>query len=117
VLQTKLTASDENSYAKFGTSVSIDGDRVIIGAPQKANDMNKALQYIAEDARDTYEYNFNLLKSHIDEISSTLHDIELDEFRGNVADYNMWTEHDGEKYNFLVRFVKDKNGVWKVKFF
>jgi hypothetical protein len=86
-------------------------------AALKAKDINRALSYISEDAKDTYEYNFNLLKDHIDELSSTLGEIELDEFREGVADYNMLGEYEGETFNGLVRFVKDGTGNWRINFF
>src|SRR4030042_3087881 len=43
----------------------------------KAGNGNKTLDYFAEDEKDMYEYNFNLMKSHLDEISSSLSDIKL----------------------------------------
>ena len=83
----------------------------------KAGNVNKTLDYFAEDAKDMYEYNFNLMKSHLDEISSSLSDIKLTWIGDGVAEYEMLGDYEGQRYNSLVRFVKDKNGIWKIKFF
>jgi len=86
-------------------------------AALKAKDINRALTYFSDDAKDTYEYNFNLLKGHLDDIISILREIELDEFREDVADYNMLSDYDGDSFVGLVRFVKDSSGNWRIKFF
>jgi hypothetical protein len=84
----------------------------------KSKDIKKALEYIEENVRSTYEYNFNLLKDRLDEVASSLRDIELDEFKyGYMADYRMLIEFEGEKNDCLVRFEKDQNGNWKIRFF
>jgi hypothetical protein len=85
----------------------------------KAKDIKRALEYISEEAKETYEYNFNLLKDHLDELSSSLQgDMELDSFYGDsMANYHILGEHEGEKVDTLVRFEKDQNGSWKVRFF
>jgi len=77
-----------------------------------------ALEYIAEDARELYEYNFNLLNPYISEMTSLLRDdIEMDEFRESVVDYEMSTDFEGEIYICLIRFIKDKDGIWRISFF
>ena len=40
--QAKITASDGNSSHNFGTSVAIDGDIVVVGAPNKNSEMGAA---------------------------------------------------------------------------
>ena len=80
-------------------------------------DINNALEYIAADVRDVYEYNFNLLADHLSEFSTILKDIELDNVTAWKVDYSMDTEYGGETYNLLVRFVKDNDGIWRIIFF
>ncbi|MEM6674348.1 MAG: hypothetical protein AAF726_15995 [Planctomycetota bacterium] len=36
-LETTLTASDPGLFARFGTDVAIDGERILVGAPQRRN--------------------------------------------------------------------------------
>jgi hypothetical protein len=80
--------------------------------------ISSALGYIAEDAREMYEYNFNLLSSHISEITSLLRDdIEMEKIRECVVDYEMSTDYEGEIYICLIRFIKDKDGIWRISFF
>jgi hypothetical protein len=80
-------------------------------------DINTALSYIAEESRDLYAYNFNLLHDQLSEISSKLNDIQLDNVTDGKADYSMDIEFEGDSYNMLVRFVKDNDGIWRIKFF
>jgi|GEM_PF-2256943 len=80
-------------------------------------DIDAALEYIAMDARDLYEYNFNLLSDHLSELSIILQDIELDNITDGKADYSVDIEYEGEYYNLLIRFVKDTDGIWRILFF
>jgi hypothetical protein len=88
-------------------------------AALKAKDIKKALEYISEEAKETYEYNFDLLKDHLDELSSIYQgDLEMDSFYDDIiANYNMSFEYKGEKFYSIVRFEKDQNGEWKIRVF
>ncbi|MDF1592228.1 MAG: hypothetical protein P1P89_11980 [Desulfobacterales bacterium] len=81
------------------------------------SDKNAALGFIAKRARNTYEYNFNLLNSYLTEISAGLQDIELVQIRDRIVEYNMPGEQDGQTYSFYILFVKDSDGVWRIRFF
>jgi hypothetical protein len=54
---------------------------------------------------------------YLSEISAGLEEIELVDVKDGVAEYEMWGEQDGQMYNFLVRFVRDKDGIWRIEFF
>jgi hypothetical protein len=82
-----------------------------------AGDTGKAMGYIAQGARNMFEYNFNLLSAFMGEISAGLKDIEMVQVRGGAAEYEMWAEQDGETHSFHVVFVKDQDGIWRIEFF
>jgi hypothetical protein len=80
-------------------------------------DIEGSLGYIVEHRRELYRSNLQLLSSHLTEISATLKDIELDQVTGRVVEYEMLTEFQGQATSFLVRFVKDRDGIWRIDFF
>jgi hypothetical protein len=80
-------------------------------------DIDRSITYIAEHRKEIYEYNLYLMSSYLTEILSGLENIELVEIRERVAEYEMWTDYEGQNYNFLIRFVKDKDGIWRIEFF
>ena len=71
------------------------------------NDIETAVAYIAENAKEMYEFNFNLMSAYLSEISAGLQNIELMQIRNGMAEYNMLGEQDGQTYSFYLLFVKD----------
>jgi len=79
--------------------------------------ISDALEYIAEDAKDLYEYNFNILSDHLSEFSIILKDIVWESSTDGKVDFSIDTEYAGESYNLLVRFIRDNDGIWRIRFF
>lgn len=86
-------------------------------AALNSGDIEGSLGYIVEHRRELYKLNLQLLISHLSEISATLKDIELEQVSSRVVEYEMLTEFQGQACSFLVRFVKDKDGIWRIDFF
>jgi hypothetical protein len=82
-----------------------------------AGDPGKAMGYIAQGAKNMYEYNFNLLSAFMDEIAAGLEEIDMVQVHGRAAEYEMWAEQEGQRYSFYVLFVKDQDGIWRIEFF
>ncbi|MCP4614576.1 MAG: hypothetical protein GY845_38335 [Planctomycetes bacterium] len=80
-------------------------------------DIEQAVSYIAESSREMYLYNFNLMSAYVPAIGAGLQNISLVEIRGEVAEYEMWAEQDGQTYSFYILFVRDLNGIWQIEFF
>jgi hypothetical protein len=82
-----------------------------------AGDVNTVLNFIAKDAREAFGYNLNLLSGYLPEISNGLTNITISEVNDGMVEYEMLGTYEGETYNTLVRFVKDKDGIWRIAFF
>ncbi len=68
---TKLKANDANTDAKFGTSVAIDGDNIVVGAPF-SNDHGSAYFYTIEaDGNASAATKFGLTSPNVDDMFAT----------------------------------------------
>ena len=81
------------------------------------SDVTSALEYIAENAKGMFEYNLNLLIDHLPEVAANLNDISLVKMKNGKAEYNVLGNQDGTTYSFYVLFVKDHDGIWRIRFF
>jgi hypothetical protein len=80
-------------------------------------DIEEALRFFAEEKRDMYRYNFNLMNSILPAMINDMGNIRLIRITNDVAEYEMLAIQDGVEYSFYVEFVKGSNGVWKLRFF
>lgn len=80
-------------------------------------DTEGALGYFVEEKREMYRYNFNLMNSILPAMINDMGNIRLIRITDDVAEYEMLATQDGVEYSFYVEFVKDSNGVWKLRFF
>ena len=82
-----------------------------------ASNIPKAMEYIAQGAKNMYQFNFELMNAYLGEIAAGLQDISMVKVRGRMAEYEMWAEEDGEMYSFYILFSKDRDGIWRISFF
>jgi YVTN family beta-propeller protein len=80
-------------------------------------DIEGAVEYLSEGSQEMYRYNFNLMQSVLSEIIGDFGNIQLIKITDDVAEYEMLATQDGTEFSFYVEFVKDSNGVWKLRFF
>ena len=80
-------------------------------------DVNGALVNFAENSKDMYQYNFQLLQSNLPSIVLDMNNITMTEVKDGIAEYEMNTFIDGTEYNLYIKFVKDVDGIWKIYFF
>lgn len=76
-----------------------------------------ALTYFSEGSKDKYREIFTLLKDKLPRITSEMQDIHLLSIRGDVAEYIVIREENGEEMGYFVYFIKDENGNWKIDSF
>ena len=86
------------------------------GALTTAN-VERALEMFVESSREMYRYNFNLLSSILPIITKDLGNVRLMNITDDVAEYEMPAIQDGIEYSFYIQFVKDSDGIWKLRFF
>lgn len=80
-------------------------------------DAEGALAFIVSNSHEMYRYNFDLMRDILPAIIQSMSEINLDELRDGLAKYSMNAIQDGVEYSFYVEFVKDIDGLWKIRFF
>jgi len=85
-------------------------------------DLNEALAYFANGAKDNYQQIFSLLtEDRLQGIASGMREIEKIHIEGNRAKYGINREktvqgimHD---ITYIIYFVKDGDGLWRIESF
>lgn len=83
----------------------------------KAGDVEKALRYFTEEAKGKYQYNFNLMSNLLPSIANDMRDITFVKMIGDMAEYNMTAAQGGKTRSFYVEFVRDIDGIWRIRFY
>jgi hypothetical protein len=76
-----------------------------------------ASEYFTYDIRDKYKSSFDLLKDYLPEIMSGLYDFQLVEISEYEAEYSVLGDQDGQIFSFYVLFIRDSDGIWRIRFF
>jgi hypothetical protein len=76
-----------------------------------------ALNKIPNISKDMFEFNFNLLIDRLPQIVADFHNITLVRVGNGFAEYEMWAEQGGDTTSFVIYFVRDTDGIWRVQFF
>lgn len=84
----------------------------------RRGDIGGALQSIALADRDDYqELLAALTAAQLGQIDLVLADLSAGVFDGNRAEYEMLRLDNGVQTSYFVLFVRDADGIWRVKFF
>ena len=68
-------------------------------------------------SKDAYKEVFNTLSSRLPEIAQELGDIQFIRMLNNSAEYDIRTIRNGNEYSFYLLFVKNDEGLWKIRAF
>lgn len=79
--------------------------------------IEKALKYITAPSQNMYRYNFELMSSLLPTIAQDMGNITLVKIVDNLAEYEMTATQDGQTLSFYVEFVRDTDGIWKIRFY
>ncbi len=84
----------------------------------RQGNIDHALANIAEESRERYDGIFTTLSSELSQIDSILTDIQLVAVRGNEAEYTMLRiGTGGVERSFYILFVRDNDGIWRLRSF
>jgi hypothetical protein len=83
----------------------------------RQGDLTRALDAMTLDARDPYRDLLTALTIPLSQIDQALTDPTLVELDENRAEYQMVRMDNGEATSYFVLFVRDVDGVWRLKFF
>ena len=77
-------------------------------------DIVGALNYFSDGTRPIFEYNFNLLNAHLNEIIAGMQSITLVKIEEDMAEYNLVGEQAGQSFSFYLLFQKTADGTWRI---
>ncbi|MBI3599916.1 MAG: hypothetical protein HY097_04650 [Nitrospinae bacterium] len=83
---------------------------------EKGN-IEKALEYIVSNSRDMHRYNFELMSSIMPAIAQDMGNIIMVKIEDDAAEYEITSACSGHTMSFYVKFVKDADGVWRIRFY
>lgn len=86
-------------------------------AALQTGDIETALRSVALGARDRYRQSLANLTVPLSQVDLVLTDISLVRVGDNQAEYQMLRVDAGTTLSYFVLFVKDADGVWRLKFF
>jgi hypothetical protein len=75
------------------------------------------VEHFAISSRDVFRNQFTALASVLPQIGLELQDIRLVEMTEKGAIYDLRRDIDGKEYSFQVEFVKDQDGIWRLRTF
>ncbi len=81
------------------------------------NDVNGAVSYFSESTKESYREMFTILSDSLTEIEQELSDIQFIDIMKNAAECDIRITRDGNEYSFYLLFIKDVDGLWKIKSF
>lgn len=76
-----------------------------------------AADYIVKSKKSIYQNVFNSLTIPFSEIDQVLTNITYVGQRGLNIEYEMFRVESGDTISYMVLFVLDEDGVWRIKFF
>ena len=80
-------------------------------------DIEGALVFFDEDAKNNYRDLFNVLSTMLPTIAQDMSDIQLIEIMPNAVIYDIQTPREGITYSFQLLFTQDDNGLWRINSF
>jgi len=81
------------------------------------NDINKAVKYFSESSKENYREMFTILSDNLTQIEQELSDIQFIGVTKNSVEYDIRITRDGDEYSFHLLFVRDEDGLWKIRSF
>ena len=82
-----------------------------------SEDINGAIGFFEGASQDIYRDQFAALKPILNLIANEISQVNLIKVEDNIAEYEIITTRDGETYSFSLLFMRDKDGLWKIKSF
>ena len=86
-------------------------------AALRAGDVGRGLEAVALSARDDYRDLLTALAPQLGTIDAILTDIDAVAFHEEAAEYQMIRVDGGVRLSYFVLFVRDGDGIWRLKFF
>ncbi|MBU4502958.1 MAG: Ig-like domain-containing protein [Nanoarchaeota archaeon] len=77
-------------------------------------EVESALSYFSEGAKEKYRQVFNRLKEELPRIVDEMQEIHPISVQGNVAEYIIVRDESGEERGYFIYFIHDESGNWMI---
>lgn len=81
------------------------------------NDIDDAVSYFSSFSKENYREMFTILSDNLTQIEQELGDIQFAGVMKHSAKYDIRITRDGNEYSFYLLFVRDEEGLWKIRSF
>jgi hypothetical protein len=82
------------------------------------NDINGCAAFFSNATRDTFKIAFNAMtQEQRTSMAQDISDIKLIKSTGNAIEYDIQTTKNSKVYSFMLLFIKDEDGLWKIRGF
>jgi PKD repeat protein len=112
------TVSDETPIlvvAQSSLLALLDGKWRAFKDALRVGNVPAALDLVAESRRPYYQQIFQNLTVPLAQIDQVLGDVRFVQIRGNTVEYEMLRTDERGRLSYLVRFVVDTDGIWRLK--
>jgi len=82
-----------------------------------AGDVTAAVVNFSNISKDLYQQRFTSRSVYLYQIAAGMGDIAMVNVKGDLAEYDLRDVINGVPCSFYLLFVKDKNGIWKIRNF
>jgi hypothetical protein len=84
----------------------------------KAKKIEAALAYFTESSRDSFRSQFTALRHQLPKIAGEMGETRLVKVSDDVfAECDLRREENGTTYSYMLQFVRDYDGVWRIRTF
>lgn len=104
-------------YDQAALNTSLQAKWAAMKDALRGGDIGKALNFVALNDREGYIPLLTALGPQLSNIDRILTDISAVSFDGDRAEYQMIRVDNGVRISHFVLFVKDLDGIWRLKFF
>jgi hypothetical protein len=104
-------------YNRAGLDTLLQAKWTALRDALRGGDIDRALESIAVAARDGYRDLLTALTVPLGNIDVILRDISFVSLDENRAEYQMIRVDNGVRLSYFILFVRDADGIWRLKFF
>lgn len=80
-------------------------------------DVAGTVKFFSERTRGSYEKQFKALASYLPQVAADFGNITFIKMNQSTAEYDLRTVRNGVAYSFQLQFVRDTDGLWKIRNF
>ena len=82
-----------------------------------AGDVLSAVANFSEFTKDSYQEEFTGIAQSLPQVAAAKSNITMVKVEDNQAEYDLRDVIDGVAYSYYLLFLKDENGIWKIRNF